>query len=63
MTATCFCKHLNDDLLQKNVHLNGGEVTPPGFPRQVSWETAHRWLYELGFTPKQREKGCILTDM
>ena len=56
MTAADFCRYVNDELL----HPDGGEVIPHGFPRQISVETARKWLHELGFSVKQKKKGIYV---
>lgn len=50
MTAGAFCRWVNEDLLQ-NVSL------APGYPRQVSLETARKWLHHLGFEVLDHKKG------
>ena len=37
-----FCEWVNEDLLQNS-------TLEPGFPRQVSVETAQKWMHEMGF--------------
>ena len=50
MTAGAFCRWVNEDLLQ-NVSL------APGYPRQISLETARKWLHHLGFEVLDHKKG------
>ena len=50
MTAGSFSRWVNEDLLPN-------ETLPPGYPRQVSVETARKWLHHLGFEILDHKKG------
>ena len=42
LTVATFCEWVNDNLLPN-------ETLEPGFPCQISVETARKWMHELGF--------------
>ena len=53
MTVTEFCKWINNDLLPNS-------TLEPGYPRNISLETARRWLHQLGFQFITPRKGIFV---
>ena len=53
LTVGKFCQWVNDDLLPN-------ETLPPGFPRNVSVETARKWMHELWFEVVVKKKGTFV---
>ena len=48
-----FCSWANNELLPSS-------TLEPGFPRQISIETARRWLHQLGFEYLSPKKGSFV---
>ena len=53
LTASLFCKWVNSTLLP-------GESLAPCFPRNISVETARKWMHELGFSVIDKKKGTFV---
>ena len=53
MTATVFCKWVNNDLLPNS-------TLEPGYPRNISLETARRWFHQLCFEFIAPRKGIFV---
>ena len=52
LTKHSLCHWINEELLPN-------ENLEPGFPRQISVETARKWLHELGFEVLSADKGMF----
>ena len=48
-----FCSRVNNELLPSS-------TLEPGFPRQISIETARKWLHQLGFEYLSPKKGSFV---
>lgn len=53
LTNSMFCQWVNEVLLPN-------QVLDPGYPRNVSIETSHKWLHHLGFSMKEHKKGTYV---
>ena len=53
MTASSFCKWVNEILLPNH-------VLTPGYPRHIAIETGRKWLHELGFQILDHKKGTYV---
>ena len=53
LTTVDFCKWVNKSLLPNS-------TLEPGFPRQISVETARKWLHEMGFEVLTARKGLFI---
>ena len=53
LTTVDFCKWVNKSLLPNS-------TLEPGFPQQISVETARKWLHEMGFEVLTARKGLFI---
>lgn len=53
LTIAMFCQWVNDDLLPNT-------TLEPGFPRKIAFETARKWMHELGFSVVAKKKGTYV---
>ena len=53
LTAGSFSQWVNECLLTT-------QTLEPGYPRRISFETARKWLLELGFTVMEHKKGTYV---
>lgn len=53
LTTISFFQWVNEQLL-------ANETLEPGYPRNISFETARHWLHELGFEILTVKKGCFV---
>ena len=53
MTATVFCEWVNNDLLPNS-------TLEPGYPQNISLETARKWLHQLSFEFITPQKGIFV---
>ena len=56
MIATVVCKWVNNDFLPNS-------TLEPGYPRNISLETARRWLHQLGFEFITPWQGIFVDEM